>query len=162
MKPTISSFQVGFCLSLIIFSALFACGKKQITSPTDSLYLSGELKNATPESQSINPDMLTEAFQYAGDISGLRSFLVVRNGYIVGEKYFGSASADSIYFVRSVTKSVVSILIGIAIDRGLILDEQQELSDILDLASMGIDEAKGRIKIKHLLTMTSGLEWSCW
>jgi CubicO group peptidase (beta-lactamase class C family) len=53
-------------------------------------------------------------------------------------------------------------LIGIAIDRGLILDEQQELSDILDLASMGIDEAKGRIKIKHLLTMTSGLEWSCW
>jgi CubicO group peptidase (beta-lactamase class C family) len=139
--------------------ALSACKKEQITNPTESFNLSHELKNAAPESQSINSEKLADAFQYAGNISGLRSFLVIRNGYIVGEEYFGFANADSIYFVRSVTKSVVSILIGIAIDKGFILDDQQQLSDIFNLDSMGIDEAKGNIKIRHLLTMTSGLEW---
>jgi CubicO group peptidase (beta-lactamase class C family) len=144
---------------LLIF---YACNENQITLPDDTYRLSDELRVVSPESQSIDPQIFTNAYRHADTISGLRSFIVIRNGYIVGEEYYGSVTVDSIDYIHSVTKSVVSILIGIAIDKGFILDDQQQLSDIFNIDSMGIDEAKGRIKISHLLTMTSGLEWDEW
>ncbi len=159
MKHVRFNFVKWFCLSLIIIFILYACSEKKVTNPVETFDLSDELKVVTPESQSVDPHLLATAYQHADTISGLRSFIVVRNGYIVGEEYFGSAGVDSLYFIRSVTKSVISILIGIAIDKGFIQDDQQQLSDIFNLNSLGIDTTKGKIQIRHLLTMTCGLEW---
>jgi len=159
MKRVIHSLSRCLSISILVIVTFYACDDKQITNSTDIPDLADELEIVTPESQSMDAEMLTDAYQHAKSISGLKSFLVLRNGYIVGEEYFGNFGVDSIYFIRSVTKSIISILIGIAIDKGFIANDQQTLSNIFNLDSMGIDEAKGHIKIRQLLTMTSGLEW---
>ncbi len=63
---------------------------------------------------------------------------------------------------HSVTKSITSICIGIAIDKGFIESEHQSIFNYLpEYQNLNID-GKGRITIEHLLTMTSGLEWDEW
>lgn len=62
---------------------------------------------------------------------------------------------DKLFSVNSVTKSVVSILIGIAIDEGLIADLQTPISAFIP----NLELSKGNITIEHIITMTPGLEW---
>jgi CubicO group peptidase (beta-lactamase class C family) len=63
---------------------------------------------------------------------------------------------------HSATKSVVSSLVGIAIDQGLIPDEHQTMFSYFDeYASVNVG-GKDAITIEHLLTMSSGLEWHEW
>ena len=51
---------------------------------------------------------------------GFHSLLVIRHGYLVSETYFGSYQQDTRHELYSVTKSFVSTLIGIALDKGYI------------------------------------------
>jgi CubicO group peptidase (beta-lactamase class C family) len=86
----------------------------------------------------------------------IRSLLVARRGCVEFEYYKAGVSAQSRSPVRSVTKSVLSILVGIALDRGhLRLD--QKLSEILpEVRDPTIDPHVRDITIRDLLTMTSG------
>ena len=87
------------------------------------------------------------------------SFMVVRHGRIVYEKYYSGNNQDSLVVVYSVTKSVISALTGIAIRDGHISDVDMKLTDILPhYFSDNPDPRKREITIKHLLTMTAGLE----
>ncbi|MDP3177639.1 MAG: serine hydrolase, partial [Spirochaetaceae bacterium] len=96
----------------------------------------------------------------SGD-TGIHSLLVVRNGYLVSETYFEGRDKDTLAEVYSVTKSVISILTGIAIDRGDIADVSRTLSDEALFGPLrDTDPLKRGIAIHDLLTMTSGLEWS--
>jgi CubicO group peptidase (beta-lactamase class C family) len=64
--------------------------------------------------------------------------------------------------VKSVTKSITSTCIGIAIDHGFIESVHQSIFDYLpEHQHLNID-GKDKITIEHLLTMTSGLEWDEW
>jgi CubicO group peptidase (beta-lactamase class C family) len=64
--------------------------------------------------------------------------------------------------IHSVTKSVTSICIGIAVDKGYIDSVHQSIFDYLpEHQHLNID-GKDKITIEHLLTMTSGLEWHEW
>lgn len=83
----------------------------------------------------------------------------MRNAKIVAEEYYAGADANTIRHVRSVTKSVMSALIGIAIERGVIKSVEQTLADFLPPVVGNLDEQKGKISIRHLLTMTGGFEW---
>jgi len=99
-----------------------------------------------PDSSSIKPlkDFKTVAF------------LVIDNDSIVFERYwegFGSGKTSNSF---SMAKSVVSLLIGIAIDDGYIESIDQPVSDFLD----GFSEGKAAdLRIRHLLQMTSGINF---
>lgn len=81
------------------------------------------------------------------------AFLVIQNGKIRHEKYWDGYSAKSSTNPWSVTKSIVSILTGIAIKEGKIKSVDQNVSDFLP-------EYEGTgLKIKHLLTMSSGINF---
>lgn len=64
--------------------------------------------------------------------------------------------------VKSVSKSIVSLCIGIAIDKGFIKNVNQSVFDYLPGHQSFKKEGKEKITIEHLLTMTSGLEWEEW
>jgi CubicO group peptidase (beta-lactamase class C family) len=64
--------------------------------------------------------------------------------------------------VKSVSKSIVSLCIGIAIDKGIIKSVDQSVFDYLPDHQHLKKEGKEKITIEHLLTMTSGLEWAEW
>ena len=96
-----------------------------------------------------------------GGFYDLHSLLIVKDGRLVFEEYFHNYNQNRIQGVASVTKSVTSILIGIAIDQGLIKGVNQSLSELLpayrDL--LDADPLKQKLQLWHILTMTSGLQW---
>lgn len=87
------------------------------------------------------------------------SFLVIKDGFLVQELYFNNFNRDKIHDLRSATKSITSALVGVAIDQGYIEDVEQPALALISGYSE-IDhwvDGKNDIKIKHLLTMSSGL-----
>ncbi|WP_158606581.1 serine hydrolase domain-containing protein [Paenibacillus ginsengarvi] len=88
---------------------------------------------------------------------GVHSVVIVRNGYLVAEAYQGQANADTPQDIRSVTKSILSLLTGIVLAEHNISLEQKIIDFFPYIAN---DPLKSEIRIKHLLTMTSGLEWN--
>ena len=90
----------------------------------------------------------------------IRAMLITRRGQLVFERYFGGCGRDDVHLVASVTKSVVSALVGIAIDRGFIRGVDQRVLDFFpDYAPGGHERLKRRLTLKHLLTMTAGFQW---
>lgn len=107
-------------------------------------------------------------------IPAIGSFIVSKSGKIIYEKYFGGATKDSLFDVKSVTKSVTSILAGIAQDTGLLPDLNTPVLKILPEYDVSrgrfknIYEIKGKqeldsirktITLNHLLTMRGGFQW---
>lgn len=85
------------------------------------------------------------------------AFLIIINDSIYLEKYWYGYSLESQSNSYSMAKSWVATLIGIAIKEGRIKSVDQKVGDFLDEFNSG---SKSKITIKHLLTMSSGLDWS--
>jgi len=87
--------------------------------------------------------------------------LVVRGGYLVYEAYYSdSFYQDTPHMIYSCTKSVISSGIGLALDQGYIESLDQKVLDFFPNRTIdNWDPRKEDITIRHLLTMTSGLEW---
>jgi CubicO group peptidase (beta-lactamase class C family) len=84
------------------------------------------------------------------------AFILIHNDSILYEQYWQGYSDKSLSNSFSMAKSIVSILVGAAIKDGKIKSVDQPVSDFLPEFKKG-DKAK--IKIKHLLWMSSGLNW---
>ncbi|MBD3616757.1 MAG: serine hydrolase [Gracilimonas sp.] len=105
-----------------------------------------------------NEGSLEEILTQAETITSLRSVLVQQNGKLLGEDYFRNASPDHPYNIKSASKSIISLLTGIAADRGdLSIDET--LSDYFpEYFEANPDSVKANITIRNLLSMQAGLE----
>jgi len=122
-------------------------------------------QTSTPEEQDMDSAKLNEVMTYIEENDlAIESVVVVRNGYIVFEEYPGLLyDEDTLHVVHSVTKSFVSALIGIAIEGGYIEGTEQTMVDLFpERAIENLDSRKESITLKHLLTMTAGLEWNEW
>jgi CubicO group peptidase (beta-lactamase class C family) len=86
------------------------------------------------------------------------SVLVQRNNAVIFEYYRNKKMKEKQHKIYSVTKSILSALIGIAIDKGYI--ESVNTPIINYFPEFNKDKENQKITIKHLLTMTSGLHWS--
>lgn len=84
------------------------------------------------------------------------SFLIIKSGEIQYEEYWDGYSETSYSNSFSIAKSIISLLIGIAIDEGEIKSANDPIGNYLPYYSS--KEFSG-ITIKHLLTMSSGLNW---
>lgn len=102
---------------------------------------------------------LDAAFALAGQFDNLKSLVVARDGRVIKEQYQGTGGADQPHDVRSVTKSVTALLIGIAIDKGYLRSTGQTLGEFFDPAEYGLSSTKAAIRIHDLLTMSSGFQW---
>lgn len=90
----------------------------------------------------------------------LLSFGLVRDGKLVVERYQGAAAPDSYVNVASVTKSVLAILVGVALDRNVIQSIDQPLTDFFpELREPDVDPRSRLVTLKHLLSMSAG--WQC-
>ena len=88
--------------------------------------------------------------------------VVVRHGALVYEQYFAGDvpyNANTLHNIESITKGVVALLIGIALDRGWLSDlDAPVVAFFPEYADLRTAE-KDRITLRHLLAMTSGLDW---
>jgi len=87
--------------------------------------------------------------------NNLSSILISKNSEIKYEEYFNGGQKDEMVNVQSITKSVISLLIGIAINEGKIKDENISIGEFFPK----IEDKKKKVTIKHLLNHTSGIEW---
>jgi CubicO group peptidase (beta-lactamase class C family) len=116
-------------------------------------------RTAAPAEQGVDPAVLDDldAIIPPGYPS-VRSVLVVRHGYLVVERYRQGIEASDGHDVRSVTKSFVSALVGIALRdrqlRGLDQTVEELLADHLPATA---DPRLRQVTVEQLLTMTSGL-----
>jgi CubicO group peptidase (beta-lactamase class C family) len=107
----------------------------------------------------INEQIFSDALRSAGQMPRLHSLLVSRNGELVVEKYFNGRGPQRAANVKSVSKSIMSALVGIAIDRGHIAGLDQPISEFDgNLMSTKSGTAKDNITVGNLLSMQSGLE----
>jgi CubicO group peptidase (beta-lactamase class C family) len=115
---------------------------------------------STPEEQGMDSAKLAGALEFARATDlPLHSITVIRNGALVLDVYFYPYGPGVLHDTASVTKSVTSALIGIAIDQGHIHSIQQPALEFFPSRSVpNLDASKGAMTIEHLLTMTSGLD----
>ena len=107
--------------------------------------------------EEIDNTPLGQIFSLAAENSNLRSLIIYKDGQIVKEKYFHSAGPNIQHDVRSVTKSVLATLVGIAIDKGFIKSDSVKIGAFLKPLIINIEQAKANIKISDLLSMSSGI-----
>jgi CubicO group peptidase (beta-lactamase class C family) len=110
-----------------------------------------------PQQQGFDPAVLCAMGKGVSDgkLPNVDSIVVVRHGVLVYERYF-SFDATARHNGYSMTKSVTSLLVGIAVDRGLIKDlDAPVFSFFPEDADLRTPE-KDRITLRHLLTMTAG------
>ncbi|MHA1112823.1 MAG: serine hydrolase domain-containing protein [Promethearchaeota archaeon] len=115
---------------------------------------------------------------HQGKYKEVHSMLIFKDDKLVFEEYFKghefkwdapyhhgesvSWNRKMSHNIMSDTKSITSVCIGIAIDRGFIKSVHQSIFDYLPDHQHLNTDGKNKITIEHLLTMTSGLEWNEW
>ena len=87
----------------------------------------------------------------------VHSILVVSGGRLVFERYYNGYGPNNPHDIRSATKSITSLLAGVAIERGAIAGVDTPLMDLLGTRYHGVRD-KDDILLRHLLTMSSGLD----
>jgi CubicO group peptidase (beta-lactamase class C family) len=116
---------------------------------------------STPAEQDMDDGKLAAMTAYIDEhdiaVDGL---VMIRHGRLVFETYGPGYSPRKLHILHSVTKSVTSMLVGIAIDHGYLEGLDMPLSEILPGRTMANpDPRKDRITLEHLLEMSDGIDW---
>jgi len=141
----------------------WSCSERE-TGPGDPPYIEQfPFTIASPESQNFDASRLNELDSKisSGIYSEIHSLLIIRNGSLVFEKYYKGYSREMPHNLFSVTKSVTSLLVGVALYEGKIKSLDDKIVDLLSEQNpiLNLDDRKKAITIKNLLTMTSGIKW---
>ena len=167
---------VTLSISILLFVLLGSCSPKyayEIQEQTDDGWLTASLQDV-----GLNKGKLGELIKdiKQGKYENIHSILIVKDGKLVFEEYFGGYTfdyfgnqfrgeytefgIDAMHNLASVTKAFTSTLIGIAIDNGFIQGIDEKVFTFFPEYSNLNDEEKDNITLENLLTMTSGLEWN--
>jgi CubicO group peptidase (beta-lactamase class C family) len=107
----------------------------------------------------LAPTLHARAMERATRIPRLHSLLISIDGALIEERYFNGASQSRWANIKSVSKSIVSILVGIALDRGYLKSVKDPIGKYFpQYLAAADDAAKREITIEDLLTMRAGLE----
>ncbi|MBU2649899.1 MAG: beta-lactamase family protein [Bacteroidetes bacterium] len=131
----------------------YSCKRPEQTGDglnTESIY------NFSVDSSSVSNLMKEIIDQKYGRI---KSLLILRNNKLIVEEYFYDYTRDDLQHIRSCTKSVTSLLLGIALDRHQEISIEQAVFDFFPQYDSLRFEGREEIRLKHILTMTAGLEW---
>ena len=122
----------------------------------------GEWPRALPEDVGFPPDALTDAVtRYTASSDALTSLIVVKDGILVYERYWNGFSAGEMTALYSATKSINSLLMGIAIGRGFVADEYEQLGTWLSGYAV-TDPRAWTITVQDLLTLRTGFAYDEW
>jgi len=116
---------------------------------------------ATPEEAGMDPAAVEALVRaVADDEAGLiHALLVVRDGRLVVDEYFHGYGSEHLHRLASTTKSVASLLVGAAIDRGLVSGVDAPLLELLGRSDDDASAGWRDETLRDLLTMSMGLDW---
>lgn len=162
MKNSAKKLLMILLISIYITFFVIGCTKnKEAITKADYWPTSG-WKTSTPEAQGMDSEKLNAMYKYIANTNlGVHSLMVIRNGYVVSEGYYYPQSRDIKRNMSAMTMSVTSALVGMAIKDGYVKSVDEKVIDIFsDMEIKNMNDRKKNITVKHLLTMSAGLESS--
>ena len=147
------------------------CGNDDPIAPVEQLgqdaatyWPAASWRTAEPAQVGVDASAITTLVSRlrSGSLGAEHSIVIVRKGYVIADEYFAGWTSDSIHTEQSVTKSVTSLVTGIALARGDIKSLDQPLVELLSRYApiANLDERKRALKVRDLLTMRTGLAWN--
>jgi len=118
----------------------------------------GQLVASEARSPALEPALHARAMDRAARLPRLRSLLISIDGMLVEERYFRGARSSDWANMKSASKSVLSALVGIALDQGYLDSLQDTIWEFFPEYLDAADATKRKITLEDLLTMRSGLE----
>ncbi len=166
-------------LLLLSLFTLLSCEQKHIRSTNFSYTKPIELSDSIKVDYLYNTGMDTTQIVnltkliLSETFPNIHSLLILKDNKLVYENYFAGYdeiigkklgyvehSVDDLHDCRSISKSVTSACIGIAVKKGLIANIDEPVFSYFKQYQDKFDVQKKKITIRHLLTMTSGLKWN--
>lgn len=136
--------------SLILLLILFSNLHADVT-----VFPKQEWESKTPDTVGIESEKVEYLFDLAFQDQATQSAVLIKNGYIIKERYSESYDQESYGTSWSMAKSFYAALIGISIDRGEINSLDDKVSDYVDY----YNDERSEITIRQILNMTSGLDF---
>jgi CubicO group peptidase (beta-lactamase class C family) len=118
----------------------------------------GQLVASEARSPALEPTLHARAMDRAARLPRLRSLLISIDEVLVEEQYFRGARSSDWANLKSASKSVLSALVGIALDQGYLESLQDPIWEFFPQYLDAADTGKEKITLEDLLTMRSGLE----
>lgn len=150
-----------FFLLLPLFSAHTSAQEKS-DIPLPTYWPTEAWRTDSPSDHGFDETVMAGIDDYIQtEVPYLDSILIIRNGYIVFERYYNDYNVNSLHNIASVTKSWTSALVGIALEAHAIENLDATLSQLLpdyDISQAYPD--KSEITARDLLMMRSGIAWN--
>ena len=151
---------------LVVMGSLAGCGE---ADPTPEQLAAVEYAPTVPvegwdvsppEAQGLDPVLVADVYWRAARRESIYSLLVIKNGFLVAERYFHEGQPEQRALIQSATKSITGALVGIAIDEGCLpgVDEPM-MTYFPDLADQLDDPRKSTITVEQLLQHRAGYAW---
>src|SRR5690242_3396663 len=121
MTKIIQSLRQSACIVMLSFAASVLLNAPSVRGAEPEAYWpTGEWRTSSPTAQGLNAAILSALVNRIRQrqIRDLDSLLIVRNGHLVVEEYFNGWGPNDLHTLQSDTKSVTSLLAGIAIQQG--------------------------------------------
>jgi len=150
---------------ILFFAILPFCKGQNTYSYTQPQQLDDGWETTDLKSLNVDTTNIYQLFNYLlNKENKIHSVLLVKNNQIIIEEYFGDNAVDKVHDLRSVSKSIKSLLMGVALEKGFIADVKEPFLKYLPhlKPEKNLDERKYEITFAHLLTMSSGLECNDW
>lgn len=145
---------------LLIFFLLSSCEHSTAPSKSECTGERSYWQCASPEEVGLDGALLDEGDEFLRGVPYVHSVLVIKDDALVFERYYNGYWVEREHNIFSVTKSVISVLVGIALDKGYIsgldikaMDYFQEYANL-----EGVDVRTEDITLEHLITMRAGFE----
>jgi CubicO group peptidase (beta-lactamase class C family) len=157
VMPCLRLLKASLLGILLLIAAPIARGEAQDLSSPRSDQKAADLQRA-----GLDPDAVQKLIELikATPPNDFRGMVVMKDGKVVIEEYFNTYWRETVHDIRSAGKSVTALLLGIAIDKGLIRNVNQSIRDFLPVTpgTAPVADRYARITIADLLTMSSGLD----
>jgi CubicO group peptidase (beta-lactamase class C family) len=115
-----------------------------------------QLPRATPESQGVSSSAVLRLIDALDALEHVHSAMVLRHGHVIAEGWWAPYRADRPHALFSISKSFTSTAIGLLIDDGRLSLDDPVVDLLPDDAPVPIDERLGRLRVRHLLSMSTG------
>lgn len=155
------SFIIWLTLLVIILLSTTMPLNQSVSAASD-YWPAADWRTSSPEEQGIDSAKLYRMLAYIKENNiDIHSILIIRHGYLVLESYFAPYDKDTIHNLKSVSKSYLSALVGIAFREKLLKGLDQKVADFFpEYFASGDDPRKKETTLRHLLTMTAGFNWA--
>ncbi|GCE23256.1 serine hydrolase domain-containing protein [Dictyobacter kobayashii] len=117
-----------------------------------------------PQELGMNQHILAALDRYAErEETRFRAILIVRHGHLAFEKYYRGQQLSDYHRIASATKSIISALVGVALQEGYLHSLEQPLIDFFpEFVTPEMDARMKQVTLHHLMTMTSGFSYEEW